>query len=155
MKRNLTAAIATFAFSAVAFAGSWYFNQNGGFGIYQPDGWTLQEEGRSATLAGPSRDADQSSIFIGSDWNLKTNSLEDLRARLQKDNPVAVIEPVTVSDLEGFRVGTETHGELHILREPTNIIVVEYDLKGSSDQISEGQEALSSIEIRTGGIEYP
>ena len=46
-------------------------------------------------------------------------------------------------------------GAVFFLREPKNVIELRYVLRGSPAQVEEGREILSSLEIRTGGIEYP
>ncbi|HVK61051.1 MAG TPA: hypothetical protein VM432_05855 [Bdellovibrionales bacterium] len=138
-----------------AMADSWYFNFDGGFGIYQPLGWTVQENGRSARLIGPENDFEQTEIFIGSDWDGKIKTLEALKRKLTRENPGAEVQDVSVSDLHGYRVGNSQKGSMHLLRVEENVIVVEYEIKGSTRQKKEGETALSSIEIKTGGIEYP
>jgi hypothetical protein len=131
---------------------SWHYNEDGGFGIYQPEGWRVEHEGRSSRLTGPENDVAQSEIFLGSDWQTPVTSLEKLRAYVSAETGEAP-EATTVSGLEGFRAGTPLRGSVYLLRAPENVIVVRYELRGSSDQVEEGRTMLSSIEIRTRGIE--
>lgn len=146
-------ALFLFLISSAAQAGSWRYNQDGGFGLYEPLGWQTNLEGRSTTLTGPQRDTDQSQIFIGSDWWPKATSLAELKAMLQLQFPD--VRPGKLSGIDGFAVGDQTKGGFYALRFPKNIIVLEFDLRGSADQMDEGQLALSSIEISTDAIEYP
>ncbi|MGZ3649856.1 MAG: hypothetical protein ACXVB9_01810 [Bdellovibrionota bacterium] len=132
-----------------ALAGSWHYNENGGFGIYQPEGWSVQDEGRSTRLTGPERDSAQSDFFLGSDWVSKVKIPEDLRGYVQEETGSRSVESITVSGLPGFRAGTAEHGSYYLLRIPENVIVVQYDLRGSRDQIDEGLTMISSVEVRT------
>lgn len=134
---------------------SWYYNEDGGFGIYQPEGWTVSHNGRSSTLTGPATDRAQSQIFLGSDWQSKVVDLPSLEAYVKKISGDQHPRPVSVSELSGFQAGGKRHGSIYLLRIRQNVIVVNFDLKGSADQIDEGQTMLGSIEIRTKGNEYP
>lgn len=138
-----------------ARAGSWYFNQNGGFGIYQPLGWTIEENGRSAVLKGPERDSAQSEIFLGSDWISAAKDVPSLKTYLERNYPGQTFAPTRVSELEGFVSGSNDHQSEFIFRSPENIIEIDIDIRGSKAQKDEAREALSSIEIRTGGRSYP
>ena len=137
---------------ATIHAFSWYFNQDGGFGIYQPEGWSVAHRDRSSTIVGPEMDSAQSEIFMGSDWNGHAQSLEDLKMILLEETGLSDFREVQVSGLSGFAVGTPENGAMYIFRVPENFIVVRYELRGSNDQIEEGKTMLSSIEIRTGGL---
>ena len=136
-------------FASLAQASSWYYNENGGLGIEQPEGWTVHENGRSARLVGPANDSAQSEIFFGSDWISGVKTDADLKAYLQKENPKAQLEPLTISDRAGYKFGSSKKGQIYILRLPENVIVLEYTLRGSKDQVDEGTEAISSFDIRT------
>lgn len=140
------------SFSPAAHA-SWHYNENAGFGIYQPEGWSVKVEGRSSLLRGPLTDTSQSEIFLGSDWAGQVSDLAALEAHVKRETGDTTLEPVSVSELPGFRSGSPERGALHVLRAPGNIIVVEYDLRGSAPQIEEAATMLGSIEIRTRGIE--
>ena len=140
--------------SQPAFAGSWRYNPNAGFGIYQPEGWHLTQEGRSSRIRGPDNDFAQSEIFIGSDWQSEIKTLEHLKNYVlrKESSPPQVL---LLSGLNGFKTGSDIQGKYFLLREPQNIIVVEFELRGSKEQMEEGMTSLSSIEIRRKGIEYP
>ncbi len=135
-----------------ALAGSWHYNDNAGFGIYVPEGWNARMDGRRSVITGPTNDWQQSSIEIGSDWRFQVKSLEDLRDELERETSLSP-RYSPVSGLEGFRVGSEIEGAVRILRIPKNVIIIDFFLRGSTAQIEEGQLALTSIEIRTRGIE--
>lgn len=134
---------------------SWHYNDNGGFGIYEPTGWTDEVNGRSSQLTGPEHDSAQSSFFLGSDWQNSVQTLDDLKRFALEDSGATRATPITISGLSGFRTGTAEHGNYYVLRIPTNVIEVTYELKGSAAQKAEGKTMLSSIEIRTKGNEYP
>jgi hypothetical protein len=136
------------ALSSPAFA-SWYYNQNGGFGIYQPEGWSVVESGRSARMTGPVTDTAQTDIFLGSDWKSSVKTLGDLKTWLQRTYPGVQLTTIQISKLNGYRVGSEVDGAYYVLRLPENVIVVEYHLRGSDQQVDEGTTCLSSIEVRT------
>lgn len=140
------------SFSPLAHA-SWHYNENAGFGIYQPEGWSAKAEGRSSRLRGPLSDISQSEIFLGSDWAGQVNDLAALEAHVKSETGDTSLEPIAVSGLPGFRSGGPARGALHVLRAPGNIIVVEFNLLGSPAQIDEAATMLGSIEIRTRGIE--
>jgi hypothetical protein len=136
-----------------ALAGSWNYNRNGGFGIYQPLGWQIAQDGRSTELKGPSNDPENnpsgaSVIFLASDWNNSVHELSDLRPIVLAEEGVEP-EAISVSALQGYRVGDEHSGAYYLFREPTNFIVVRFQLQGSEAQVQEGKMSLSSIEIRT------
>lgn len=128
---------------------SWHYNEDGGFGIYQPEGWEVQHEGRSSRLTGPESDVAQSEIFLGSDWTSRVRSPEDLERYAREESGSRKVEPITVSDLPGYRYGTPEHGGYFLLRLPENVIVVRYELRGSPSQIEEGSTMIGSIEVRT------
>jgi hypothetical protein len=132
---------------------SWHYNENAGFGIYHPEGWSAKTEGRSSLLRGPLTDTSQSEIFLGSDWAAQVKDLGALEAFVKRETGDTSLEPVAISERPGFRSGSLKRGALHVLRAPGNIIVVEYDLRGSPAQIEEAATMLDSIEIRTRGIE--
>jgi hypothetical protein len=138
-----------------AKAGSWYYNENGGFGIYVPEGWSSTENGRSAEINGPRKDVSQSRIFMGSDWVPKEKAKDVLSLKLYMQNELGLghLSPTSISGLDGFSYGDSQSGGTYLLRVPSNVIVIEYDLRGSADQVDEGKTALSSIEIRTKPIE--
>ncbi len=142
----------TLCFSINADA-SWLYNENAGFGIYQPEGWTSSSEGRSTTLSGPLHDSAQSEIFLGSDWSSRVRSLEELRAYAIRETGDKSPRAIKISGLDGFATGKEKAGAYFVLRSPENFIVVEFDLKGSSEQLEEGETMLGSIDIRTRGNE--
>lgn len=133
---------------------SWNFNHDAGFGFYQPEGWRAARNGRSSTLRGPETDSAQSEFFFASDWVSGVKTPEELRAYVQRETgrPPA---PRELSGLPGFVVGDRLSAGLWALRAPGNVIILRYELRGSPAQISEGEEVLSSFEVRTGGIEYP
>ena len=131
----------------LAFAGSWYFNVNGGFGIYQPEGWEIKENGRSGLLKGPRSDTHQSEIFLGSDWNSRVVDQISLKAFAETSSSQEA-NPISAFQLNGFKIGNELDGSFYLLRAPENIIIIEYHIRGSAEQIAEGKTALSSIEIK-------
>lgn len=145
-------------FTTAGFAGmlplSWNFNHDGGFGFYQPEGWTSTRDGRSSRLFGPKKDFAQSQFFVASDWVGSVKTLEDLHSYVELESG-GIPETREMSGLPGFAVSDELSGQIWVLRAPTNLILIHYDLRGSPEQIAEGREVLSSIEIRTSGIEYP
>jgi hypothetical protein len=150
MKALLSAALLMSSFLTPQTAlASWLYNENGGFGIYQPEGWSSRIEGRSTSLSGPSTDSAQSSIFLGSDWSAEADTLEHLKALVIEKTGDANPEAIGVSGLQGFRAGSAENGALYLLRIPQNFIVVEFELRGSEDQVREGKVMLGSIEIRT------
>lgn len=132
---------------------SWSYNDDAGFGIYQPEGWRIVRNGRSSKLLGPLSDSAQTEIFIGSDWRSKIRSLEDLRQFAMKEYNDPKPRAIQIAGLDGFEVGMRNNGARLVLRQPENFIVVTYHLKGSSEQIAEAELALTSIDIRTKGIE--
>lgn len=132
---------------------SWHYNENGGFGIYQPEGWTSEIDGRSSRLGGPVTDTSQSEIFLGSDWVSNVADQASLAAHMREETGFSDLRPVEVSGLAGFRAGDGTDGSIYVLRMPGNVIVVDYNLRGSRDQLDEGETMLGSIEIRTRGYE--
>ena len=138
-----------------AEASSWSYNDNGGFGIEQPDGWEVSIQGRSSELTGPVQDFAQTKIFLGSDWVTGIRSISDLEKYVKKQAGSNSVRKVQNSGLEGFQFGTSIKGRFFYLRQAQNLIVVTYQLRGSSDQIQEGQIALDSIEIRTQGNPDP
>jgi hypothetical protein len=132
---------------------SWHYNENSGIGIYQPEGWSVKVEGRSAILTGPSEDKAQSQIFLGSDWVSKVDSVTALKEYVQKETGDKSPRPIQISELPGFQTGSANNGSIHLLRINQNVIVIQYQLKGSTDQIDEGKTMLGSIEVRTKGNE--
>jgi hypothetical protein len=134
---------------------SWHYNENAGFGIYEPEGWTDHVNGRSSELTGPASDSAQSSLFLGSDWQISVQDLANLKKFALEDSGATSATPITISELSGFRTGTAEHGAYYVLRIATNVIEVKYDLRGSAAQKTEGKTMLGSIEIRTKGNEYP
>jgi hypothetical protein len=140
---------------SLAAHASWYYNEDGGFGIYQPEGWAVAHNGRSSTLTGPVSDRAQSWIFLGSDWQSRAVDLPALEAYVKAVSGDPHPRPITISELPGFRAGTARKGSIYLLRVPTNVIEVKFDLKGSADQLDEGRTMLGSIEVRTKGNEYP
>lgn len=156
MKTLFILSLAIFTFSLAhgsPHAQSWFFNRDGGFGIYQPEGWTAKHSGRSSTLLGPSKDVAQSEIFLGSDWNGAAKDIESLKAVVAKETGELEMHEILVSGLRGLAVGSEEDGSFYVLRIPENFIVVHFHLRGSIDQIDEGRTMLGSIEIRTRGID--
>ncbi len=154
MKKIICLLLLAFIIAPTAFA-SWDYNENGGFGIYLPDGWSSTENGRSTQLTGPTADSAQSKIFLGSDWVSHVNTIDDLENYVRTQVKNASPTKVQNSGLDGFSVGNELVGKMFFLRQAENVIVVEYQLRGSSDQKDEGKTALGSIEIRTKGNNYP
>jgi|GEM_PF-5111784 len=146
--KALLAVLSLFFVSANVQA-SWLYNDNGGFGIYQPEGWSSSIEGRSSSLLGPNTDSAQSTIFLGSDWSSKARSIEQLRSFVTEETGDKNPEPIFISNLPGFRAGNAEKGSLYVLRIPENFIVVNYELRGSREQIVEGKVMLGSIEVRT------
>jgi hypothetical protein len=128
---------------------SWYYNRNAGFGVYQPENWRVIEHDRAAQLIGPENDFAQTEIFLGSDWDGKVRNLDELKSWVYKNTRFTNPRAYRISDLSGFQVGDTDEGAIFILRVPTNIIVIEYSMRGSAAQRNEGHTALSSIEIRT------
>lgn len=123
---------------------SWHYNSNGGFGLYQPEGWIAQEQGRSSKLTSPSG---KTSFFLASDWSSKVKTLEDLRKFVMaetKENPKAT----TLSNLPGFHTGSFSKGAYFLLRQEENFIVVEYQMASFGAETELGQEILGSIEVR-------
>jgi hypothetical protein len=148
--------VAILAFLLPVYAhASWHYNENGGFGIYEPTGWTDSVNGRSSQLTGPEHDTAQSSFFLGSDWQSSVQTLDDLKKFALEDSGATTATPITISELHGFRTGTALHGNYYVLRIATNVIEISYDIKGSKAQREEANTMLSSIEIRTKGNEYP
>lgn len=142
-----------FLLPSPAFA-SWHYNENAGFGIYQPEGWSATIEGRSSRLGGPVTDTSQSEIFLGSDWvSPAVKDSDSLAAHMRNETGLGNLVPVTVSELPGFRAGTATDGSIYVLRVPGNVIVIDYNLRGSRGQLEEAETMLGSIEIRTRGYE--
>jgi hypothetical protein len=146
---SLFVAGALTSLSLATFASSWYYNQNGGFGIRQPDGWSVTESGRSARLTGPETDVEQSEIFMGSDWKSSVKTLADLKTWLNRTYPGVQTKPIRISKLDGYRIGNDLDGAYFILRAPENVIVMEFHLRGSEAQIDEGTSCVSSFDIRT------
>lgn len=126
---------------------SWHYNENGGFGLYQPEGWSVKVEGRSSELLGPPSEPARTKIFLGSDWMGGITTLAKLESRLRRNElaPVAT----ALAGLAGFRVGNERAGSFYLLRGPENVIVIHFQIRGSLSQREEGREALGSIEVRT------
>lgn len=131
----------------------WHFNEDGGFGIYQPEGWRIRPNGRSSRLLGPEKDSAQSEIFLGSDWVSRIASLDDLARHVRAETGATELGAATISGLQGYQVGSKTSGAIYLLRVQNNVIVVEYSLRGSPEQIEEGETILSSIDIKTKPIE--
>ncbi|MGZ3694220.1 MAG: hypothetical protein ACXWQO_08460 [Bdellovibrionota bacterium] len=142
-------------FVSIPAHASWYYNEDGGFGIYQPEGWNVHHNGRSSTLTGPTEDKAQSQIFLGSDWVSHIDSTAALEAYVKHESHDSHPRAIQISDLPGFQVGNAAKGAIYLLRINENVIVIQYQLKGSKDQIEEGETMLGSIEIRTKGNEYP
>lgn len=149
----LASALAFAVLPAVA-AFSFHYNENGGFGFYQPEGWRARVNGRRSELKGPLTDFGQSEIAVGSDWVARVHSLEDLRA-FAEDSAGGPLLGFRVGGLEGFKVEGNNRGAWFLLREDQNVIEVEFKLRGSAAQREEARLILDSIEIRTGGISYP
>jgi len=153
--RVLLAALALAA-PADPRAGSFHYNENGGFGFYQPEGWRVEIAGRSSRLTGPEREAERSEIFAGSDWIAKVHSLPNLRAFVAAAWPGAEIRSVQVGEVAGYEAKTGPgRGARYYFREDQNVVELFYALRGSAAQRAEGEEALGSFQIRTGGIAYP
>ena len=132
---------------------SWHYNENAGFGIYEPEGWREFTQGRSSRLTGPESDSAQSEIFLGSDWQSSVKTLQDLEKFALSDSAAKRAIPIMTSGLRRYRVGTAQEGACYVLRIPENVIEVSYSLRGSDAQKSEGRKMLSTIEIRTRGNE--
>lgn len=150
-------ALALLVLAPAAAAGfSFHYNENGGFGLYRPEGWGARDEGRSSRLTGPRQDFAQTEIFAGSDWVGRVHDGPGLLAYVREQSGGAPVEPIEVSGLAGyaFRKGAD-QGYWYLLRGDQNVIVLEYTLRGSSAQRREAAEVLGSFEIRTGGISYP
>lgn len=146
-------AVLALALTSPALA-SWHYNENAGFGIYQPEGWSATIEGRSSRLGGPVTDTSQSEIFLGSDWvSSSVKDADSLKKHMEEETGLHDLRPLTVSDLPAFRGGSNTDGSIYVLRVPGNVIVVDFNLRGSRDQLGEGETMLGSIEIRTRGYE--
>ncbi|MGE3260693.1 MAG: hypothetical protein AB7K68_02830 [Bacteriovoracia bacterium] len=135
--------------AALSVQASWYYNEDGGFGIYRPEGWSVQHNGRSSVLHGPVTDKAQSEIFLGSDWVSRVDSVEALEKYVVGEAKDQHPRAVEISGLPGFRAGTAAKGAIYLLRIKENVIVIQYRLRGSPDQIAEGKTMLSSVEIRT------
>ena len=127
----------------------WHYNQDGGFGFYQPDGWTLEQDNRISYLTGPSKDTKQSKFLIGSDWIASVQTLDELRAEVKSKYADLKITKVILSDLPGFQVVYKKYTEIYLLRQPENVMLIRYLLQGSKQQREEGKVVLSSIEIST------
>lgn len=149
---KILAAFCIAFFASLSAHASWHFNENGGFGIYQPEGWSARVKGRSSRLLGPAKDFARSDLFLGSDWVDSVVSLPDLERYVREQNPHA-LRPVRISGLDGFRVGTEEEGVIYLLRSPKNVIVIEFHLRGSAPQREEGKIMLTSISVRIKPIE--
>lgn len=131
-----------------AWAGSWHYNDYGGFGFLEPEGWRAEQNGRSSRLRGPETDTDRSELFVASDWQSEIRNLSELEAKIRRSeagNP----EPFQLSGLEGFRLGSGGEGKYFLLRQAKNVILVEFVLRGSKAQREEGALVLSSLAIRT------
>lgn len=150
MKRSfLTLVLFSFIFSKAATAAD-YYNKNAGFGFWYPASWKTVENGRSATTSGGEYSTETSEIFIGSDWVSMATTLPGLKLYLQNENgPGTTLEAFTFAELEGFRIGNEIEGELYLLREPKNVMVIQYSLKGSGYRLEQAMAVLNSIYIRT------
>lgn len=154
MTKLLSTLSLLFSLSASPALASWHYNENAGFGIYQPEGWSATIEGRSSRLGGPVTDTSQSEIFLGSDWvSLNVNDTESLKAHMEEETGLTHLVALTVSGLPGFRGGNDADGSIYVLRVPGNVIVIDYNLRGSREQLDEGGTMLGSIEIRTRGYE--
>lgn len=136
-------------FLALPAHASWYYNADGGFGIYQPEGWNVSHNGRSSTLTGPVEDTAQSRIFLGSDWVSHIDSPAALEAYVRAESGDKHPRAVTISDLPGFAVGSVAKGAIYLLRINENVIVIQYQLRGSKDQVGEGKTMIGSVEVRT------
>jgi hypothetical protein len=148
-----------FLFTAVLFIAqnsqaSWHYNENGGFGIYEPEGWHAESRGRSSQLEGPDEEGHATEIFLGSDWVNHIDGLPALKRMVEKEEGVEPRE-VRAAGLAGFQVGSRSDGSTYLYRDRNNVIVIHFAIRGSSAQTEEAEEALRSIEVRTKGIEYP
>ena len=127
----------------------WHYNQDGGFGFYQPDGWTVQQDNRISYLTGPVKDSKQSKFLIGSDWISNIHTIDDLRTEVKSKYPNLNMTAVTVSEISGFKVVYKKYTEIYLLRQPENVMLIRYLMQGSKQQQDEGKEVISSIEIST------
>ena len=131
-----------------------YYNKNAGFGFWYPGSWTAIENGRSATISGGEFDQVKSEILIGSDWIDSAKDLENLKNYLQKTYAAGtIIQAISFSDLKGFLIGNNKEGEIYLLREPSNIIYIQFRLNGTGYQFDQAKAVLNSIYIRTNPIE--
>ena len=141
--------------AALALA-TFAYNDAGGFGLYQPEGWRVVNEGRSMRVTGPAGDTAVSEIFAGSDWPGRVPDRETLRALVMREAGGRAVSEIEISELPGFAFARGPNaGNWYLLREPGNVIVLRYDLRGSAAQVEEGREILDSFAIRTGGVAYP
>ena len=141
---------------AAGAAFSWHYNQHGGFGLYRPEGWALEETDRRVRITGPAKERSRSEITAGSDYQARVRSLPELEAYAKQEAAGLFVVPRENSGLAGYGFeGPDGRGAVFFLREPKNVIELRYVLRGSPAQVEEGREILSSLEIRTGGIEYP
>jgi len=136
-------------FVAISAQASWLYNFDGGFGIYLPDGWSGLHNGRSTQISGPAKDFAQSQFFLGSDWVNKINNIDDLAEHMRLETTFTNLSPITISGLSGFTAGSLQNGAIYLLRTKGNVIVIRYQIRGSTPQIQEAQTMLESIEIRT------
>ncbi|MGZ3690224.1 MAG: hypothetical protein ACXVAX_01900 [Pseudobdellovibrio sp.] len=135
-------------YSFKSFA-SWYHNQDGGFGFYQPEAWQIEQDYRLSRMRGPAGDVKQSDFIMGSDWIENLHVIADLKAEVQSKYPNLKLEETEVSGIKGFRVIVKKYTEIYLLRADQNVILIRYLIQGSSSQIDEGHEVISSIEIQT------
>jgi hypothetical protein len=153
--RFLACALALWALPSLA-GFSFHYNENGGFGFYQPEGWRVFVNGRSSRLSGPAKEESQSEIFAGSDWVGSVHSLADLKVYVEKEAEGIRLSELRVGELNGFSAATGANeGRWFLFRSDQNVIVLNFALRGSPAQVEEGRTILSSFEIRTGGISYP
>lgn len=146
-KTNFLILSCFFVFSTKAHA-SWIFNHDGGFGIYQPEGWISKHNGRSTQVFGPKTDFAQSIFFLGSDWNSKIQTAADLKRNIETQCGCKS-QSLQISGLSAFQIGHTTRGQIYVFRAPENFIYIEFDIRGSQPQVEDARLMISSIQVRT------
>ena len=137
------------SFYSVSSFASWYHNQDGGFGFYQPESWQVEQDYRLSRMRGPAGDSQQSDFIMGSDWIENLHNVEDLKSEVQGKYPNSKLLPTEISGVKGFQVSVKKYTEIYLLRSDQNVILIRYLLQGSPTQIDEGHQVISSIEIQT------
>lgn len=136
-------------FSTVNAFASWHYNTDGGFGFYQPEGWTVEQDWRLSYLTGPAKDSKQSKFLMGSDWIGNVLTLEDLKIELKSKYPDLEMTEVKISGVSGFQVTIKKFTEIYLFRQKQNVMLIRYIMQGSQQQLDEANEVLSSIEVST------